>query len=209
MGGGARHLEIAPSRAQRRARPRLIVALGTMVGIVVILLAQLGLSIAVADGAYTISSLQAQQRDLGRQAEALSEQLESLQSPQYLAISAESLGMVASGSLPYIDLATGKILGKSTKAGGSLLDGTSDVANATIDGLGIVLPQDSQLQLGYSGPQLVDRDEDSVTTSEPGRLVLDSGIHVVGSARAGVPAGTPSASPVSSGSGTLPSPNVP
>ncbi len=180
-----------------------------MVGILVILLAQLGLSIAVADGAYTISALQAQQRELGRQGEALSEQLESLQSPQYLAINAESLGMVASGSLPYIDLTTGKILGKSTRAGGSMLDGKRDVSNATIRDLGVVQPQDSTLQLGDSGTRLIDGVEDPGGASEPSPLVLDSGIHVVGGDRSGVPAGSRSGPPVSSGSGTLPSPSVP
>ena len=204
-----RHLEIAPTRAQRRARPRLLLAVSTMVGIVVILLAQLGLSIAVADGAYTISSLQVQQRDLGRQNEALAEQLESLQSPQFLAINAESLGMVASGSLPYIDLATGGILGKSTKAGGSMLDGTGDVSNVTIEGLGIVRPPESDLQLGYSGTPIIGGDAESATPTTAGGIVLDPGVHVVGAESSGVPAGGSSASPVSSGAGTLPSPSVP
>lgn len=59
-----RHLEIAPNRAQRRARPRLAHAIVTVAGIGVILLIQLLVSFALADGAYQIASLQSQQRDL-------------------------------------------------------------------------------------------------------------------------------------------------
>jgi len=192
----ARHLEIAPSRAQRRARPRLAVALGTMTGIVVILLAQLGLSIAVADGAYRISSLQLQERDLGRQGEALAEQLESLQSPQFLARSAEALGMVASGSLPYIDLATGEITGKSTRSGGSILgrDGGL-VANITIEGVQTVQPQAAQ------DAQAAEQQQEEAA-AEGSRLA--PGLHVVGDP--GAPQSEGAGSDVSSGPGTLASP---
>ena len=51
-----RHLEVAPTRAQRRARPKLVHAVVLLTGVVAVLLAQLGLSMAVADGAYQISS---------------------------------------------------------------------------------------------------------------------------------------------------------
>ena len=57
-----RHLEVVPSRAQRRARPRMLPALVTIGGIAVILLAQLLLSIVIADGAYQISALQSANR---------------------------------------------------------------------------------------------------------------------------------------------------
>ena len=107
-----RHLEVAPTRAQRRARPKLVHAVVLLTGVVAVLLAQLGLSMAVADGAYQISSLQVEQRDLLRDSEALAENLESLQSPQFLASNAEALGMVASGSLPYIDVSTGAVSGR-------------------------------------------------------------------------------------------------
>ena len=113
-----RHLEVAPTRAQRRARPKLVHAVVLLTGVVAVLLAQLGLSMAVADGAYQISSLQVEQRDLLRDSEALAENLESLQSPQFLASNAEALGMVASGSLPYIDVSTGAVSGRAGETGG-------------------------------------------------------------------------------------------
>ncbi len=67
-----RHLEIAPSRAQRRARPRLVHVIVTLGGIGVILIAQLMLSILLAQGAYQVHTLQGQQLDLQRTQSALS-----------------------------------------------------------------------------------------------------------------------------------------
>jgi len=69
-----RHLEVAPTRAQRRARPRMLPALVTIGGIGVILLAQLLLSIVIADGAYQVSGLQSAKHDAVLQQHALSEQ---------------------------------------------------------------------------------------------------------------------------------------
>jgi hypothetical protein len=115
-----RHLEVAPTRAQRRARPRVLPAIVTISGIGVILLAQLLLSIVLADGAYTIAGLQTQQRDLERQEQALTEQLEVLSSTQNLIANAENLGMIASGNPVFLDLTTGKVTGNPTPAGGSL-----------------------------------------------------------------------------------------
>jgi hypothetical protein len=118
------HLEVAPTRAQRRARPRLLPAVITMAGIGAILLAQLLLSIVVADGAYTISDLQRDQRELQRQEVALTEQLEILSSTQNLTANAEHLGMIASGNPVFLDVTTGEVSGNPTPAGGALT-GTS------------------------------------------------------------------------------------
>src|SRR5690606_16896119 len=75
-----RHLEVAPTSTRRRARPRLLPAALTMGGIAAILLAQLLLSIVLADGAYRIAGLQGEQRTLQRQEQALTEHLEVLTS---------------------------------------------------------------------------------------------------------------------------------
>ena len=136
-----RHLEIAPSRAQRRARPRPIHAVIVIAGIGAILLAQLLLSIALAGGAYDIAHLQGAQRDLQRQENALGEQLDTLSSPQHLAASAERLGMVASGSLPYIDLASGTVSGKAGVTGGSILGANGGyVGNTLLSGVPVIDP---------------------------------------------------------------------
>jgi hypothetical protein len=136
-----RHLEVAPTRQQRRARPRVLPAIITVAGIGVILLAQLLLSIALADGAYQISDLQGTQRDLQRQEQALTENLEVLSSTQNLTANAEHLGMIASGNPVFLDLSTGAVSGNPTAAGGSLT-GTSgnQIGNSLLAGSTLVDP---------------------------------------------------------------------
>ena len=111
-----RHIDIAPTRSQRKARPRAVYALVTVAGLFAILLAQLLLSIVVSDGAYQISGLQQEQKELSRDQQALTEQLHVLESPQHLAANAESLGMVASAGTAYLRLADGAVLGRPVAA---------------------------------------------------------------------------------------------
>jgi hypothetical protein len=132
-----RHLRIAPSRAQRRARPRLGHALVVVGGIGAILLVQLLLSFALADGAYYISNLQGDQRDLLRQEQALDEQIELLGSTQHLTESAEVLGMVASGNPQFLDVSSGGVTGAGS-APGTLPENL--VANSLLDGSMIIDP---------------------------------------------------------------------
>lgn len=134
-----RHLEVAPTRAQRRARPRLLPAVVTMGGIGAILLAQLLLSIVLADGAYRIADLQRDQRDLQRQEQSLAEQLEVLSSTQNLTANAEHLGMIASGNPVFLDLATGAVSGDPSPAGGSLTGGAGNqIGNSLLTGTALV-----------------------------------------------------------------------
>lgn len=136
-----RHLEVAPTRAQRRARPRLLPAVVTMAGIGVILLTQLLLSIVLADGAYTISDLQGDRRELERQEQALTEQLEVLSSTQNLTANAEHLGMIASGNPVFLDVSTGAVSGNPTPAGGSLTGSTGNqIGNSLLTGSSLVDP---------------------------------------------------------------------
>jgi hypothetical protein len=147
-----RHLEVAPTRAQRRARPRLLPAVVTMGGIGVILLAQLLLSIVLADGAYRIADLQREQRDLQRQEQALTEELEVLSSTQNLTANAEHLGMIASGNPVFLDLSTGAVSGTPTPAGGSLTGSSGNqIGNALITGETLVqVSTTSPLEAGGS-----------------------------------------------------------
>jgi hypothetical protein len=141
----APHIEIVSSREQRKARPRVTYAVVTVVGFFVIFIAQLLMSIVVSDGAYRIAGLQTEQRDLTRQEQALSEQLDLLASPQNLATQAESLGMVLSTTSPvFLDLASGAIVGDagaSTGAGDTVLaaDG-SVVPNKLLGDIPLVTP---------------------------------------------------------------------
>ena len=169
-----RHLEIAPSRAQRRARPRLAHAVVTIAGIGVILLVQLLLSFILADGAYQISSLQTDQRELLREEQALNERLELLGSTQNLTANAEALGMVTSGNPVFLDVATGGVTGSdSTSAGlpvnlvrNSLLDGST-----VIDPAALAAAREAEAASGDTGEHVVEGGTPADTASTtPGML---------------------------------------
>jgi cell division protein FtsL len=112
-----RHIRIVASPTQRRARPKVLYALLTIGGLFALFIAQLLLSIAVSDGAYQISSLNSQERQLEREKLALEEDVNLLSSPQNLATRAESLGMVLSRTTPvFVQLADGAIVGSQGNA---------------------------------------------------------------------------------------------
>lgn len=114
--GEPRHIEIVTTRGQRLARPRLAYSLITIAGLFAVLASQLLLSIALADGAYQISELHTEQKELSRAQQSVTEELNVLQSPQNLAARAESLGLVSNNSAVYLNLATGAVLGSPTAA---------------------------------------------------------------------------------------------
>lgn len=113
-----RHIRIVATRAQRRARPKLVYALGATVVIFAIFLAQLLITIALSSGAYKIDGLQATQQDLGRTASSLNERLNTLGSSQNLQANAIALGMVSSGRSAFLRLSDGAVLGSSSRAKG-------------------------------------------------------------------------------------------
>jgi hypothetical protein len=136
-----RRIEIVSTREQRRARPRLAYALIAIGGLLGIFLAQLLLSIALSNGAYQISSLLGEKRDLTRVEGALSEQLGVAGSTQNLASNAQKLGMVASSAPAFLGL-DGQVTGSAVAADGvtassglianSLLSGAPLVGEATV-----------------------------------------------------------------------------
>jgi len=132
-----RHIEIVTTRNQRRARPRLAFSLIIIAGLFGVLASQMLLSIALADGAYQISALQAEQKEVSRAQQAVTEDLNVLQSPQNLAARAESLGLVSNDSAVYLNLASGAVLGspQAAKAGaGSVIgaNGSLLIANSLL-----------------------------------------------------------------------------
>ena len=114
-----RHIEIVTTRAQRKARPKSFYAVVTVASVFGLFLGQLMLSILLSDGAYQISTLQAEQKQLSRTEQALSEQLDLLASPQSLATRAESLGMVVGTNAPtFLRLSDGSLIGTPVAASG-------------------------------------------------------------------------------------------
>lgn len=116
-----RHLDIAPTRAQKRARPRIYAALIAVGGIGAILLAQLMMSIVLADGAYQIAQLQVDKRDLVREQHAASETLQQLSSTQNLIQNAGALGMVVSGNPVFLDVESSQALGVAAPPKGQIV----------------------------------------------------------------------------------------
>lgn len=121
-----RRLDVVPTRNQKRARPKSLYALVTVGGLFAILVAQLLLSIVVSDGAYQISALQQQQKELARDHQSLGEELHVLESPQHLAANAEQLGMVTNSNTAYLRLSDGAVLGNPAAAisGGLTMQGS-------------------------------------------------------------------------------------
>jgi len=134
---GRGHLRpVLPAAQPRRGRSPLLVAF-TAVGIVLaILAAQLGLSIAVSQGAYEVRALELEQRDLGRVERVLSQNVDKLSSPQNLAENAGKLGMVQNATPAALRLSDHKVLG-SLKARTSAVNANL-VPNAALKGLPVV-----------------------------------------------------------------------
>lgn len=130
-----RGLRALPKPVVRR-KPRLMHGVVALSGLGIIMGGQLGLSIALSDGAYTVSSLSATASDLGRTEQALQERLDVLSSPQQIALGAEGLGMVAGQSSQFLQLSNGQVLGGPDalhmQQPSTYLDGTLLVANGLV-----------------------------------------------------------------------------
>jgi hypothetical protein len=136
------HLEVVSTRSQRRARPRTLYAITAVSSLLVIVVAQLLLSIGVSQGAYQLSSLQTQQTQLQRSYQAASEDLNRLTSPQNLAANANALGMVSNSNPAYLRLSDGAVLGAplaATGAAGTVTGGQGNlVPNSQLNGVPLV-----------------------------------------------------------------------
>jgi hypothetical protein len=124
-------VQIITTRAQRRARPKLVYALGAVAVIFAIFLAQLLITIALSSGAYTITDLQSTQQSLGRTQSSLGEKLDTLGSSQNLQANALALGMVNSSQAAFLRLSNGSVLGTATAAGSASLP--TATANGSTD----------------------------------------------------------------------------
>jgi hypothetical protein len=134
-----RHIEVIATRAQRKARPKIAYAVATIASLFVIFAAQLLLSIVVSDGAYQIEALEGQQKELLRTQQALTENLNLLDSPQHLTANAAHLGMVPSAAPLYLDLETGGIAGAPGTVDHGACGGTCNlVANSLLTGMPLV-----------------------------------------------------------------------
>ncbi|MCA0379668.1 MAG: hypothetical protein LCH36_09595 [Actinobacteria bacterium] len=130
-------LRIVPEARSRSRRLSPLVAALTGVGVILAtLFAQLGLSIAVSQGAYEARALQSELRDLTRVERVLSQNTDKLASPQNLADNAAKLGMVQNTTPATLRLSDGAVLG--TLGGPTAAIASSLVPNATLEGLPVV-----------------------------------------------------------------------
>ncbi|RKR74313.1 hypothetical protein [Frondihabitans australicus] len=135
-------IEIVTSRAQRSARPRIVYALIATAALFVLLLTQLGISIALSNGAYRISALQDEQTVLSRSQQKYSEKLNVLSSPQNIANNATALGMVRNQNPVYLDLNTETVYGTPTAASKDAATSGNLVANSLLKGIPVVTKKD-------------------------------------------------------------------
>ncbi len=169
-----RRLRPVPEPGARR-KPRLAYAIIALGGVAVIGVAQLLLSIAVAQGAYEIDGYHLRQAELAREEQKLAEDLDRVESPQYLAMNAEALGMVPNAAPVYLRLSDGVVLGEPTPAvGGGAASGPL-VPNALLDGV-------PPVTAGHAGQT---PDEGSADAAVPGEA--QAGAPVVPPAGDGLP----------------------
>ncbi|MFC6355849.1 hypothetical protein [Luethyella okanaganae] len=185
-----RRIEIVASREQRRARPRLAYALVAVAGIVVIVVAQLLISVGLSQGAYEISSLQGAQKELARTAQTVSEDLDRVRSPQYLAANAEALGMVTNASPVMLRLSDGAVTGLPAGGAEGAPGASALVPNSLLTGVPLVT---QLLQAGGQG------------ASAP--VPAPTSVGAAGSGTPDVPPATPAASQLPLQNG-LPSPTT-
>lgn len=167
-----RPVEVVPTVEQRRSRPKSVYAAVSTAGVFAILLAQLLLSIALSEGAYRISALQSVAIELDRNAQVLTESLDTLRSPQNLAANAESLGMVANASPAYLRLADATVLGApvAAGAGAGVLDGRdSMIGNVLLADVPLVTPTSTGEASGVSAEPSASGSVASGSTAQSGR----------------------------------------
>jgi hypothetical protein len=135
-------LEVVSTRSQRRARPRTVYAMISVSILLVIVTAQLLLSIAMTQGAYQINTLQTTTKQLQRSYQVASEDLDRLSSPQNLAANANALGMVSNSNPVYLRLSDGAVLGTPipAQASNGTVTGSAGnlVPNSLLAGIALV-----------------------------------------------------------------------
>ena len=102
------------SRSHAPRMPFILLLVGLLGGALVSLLV---ISTTLAQGSFRITSLQAQNAELARQAQTLTNQVAEAGSPAVIASKARSLGMRPNPHLGFVDLKSGKIVvGKPSRA---------------------------------------------------------------------------------------------
>lgn len=135
---GVPHLRpVSPVRAvpapSSRSRLGVIVTWRNIVVVVLAIVALSALRLVISVGndatAYTIAEKTRESVNLSRDAQFIQEQLNVLNSPQYLSETARALGMISNPNPAYLRISDGKVWGNPHVAGGGAIDRTS-IANS-------------------------------------------------------------------------------
>lgn len=110
---------MVPRGQAARLKPKLSAPAILLFGFIGVLVVQLVLNMALTQDAYYLKDLKSEKRDLATQVQIISEQVDSLASPQNLADAAHKLGMVANPASVMIDLESDRVFGKPKPADAS------------------------------------------------------------------------------------------
>lgn len=108
---------VSPLRPERASRGVFALVVTGLLGVGMVLI--LVINTSLAQGAFTISELQAQRSTLVQQEQTLAEAVAAAAAPEILEERARSLGMVPSENPVFLDVTTGRVLGKPKAAGGA------------------------------------------------------------------------------------------
>lgn len=204
-----RRIEIVTTRTQRRARPRIAYAMIAVGGVFAVFLSQLMLSIALSNGAYEISGLLNDQRDLGRVQGALTEQLELAASTQNLAANAQNLGMVGTTAPAFLRLSDGQVVGAAVAASASET-AKSLITNSLLSGVSLIENPSDPAVIAAAEAAAAAAAAIAATGTESGAAVVGTASDSAASAADATPTGAPAATnptpSVPSKTGALPSP---
>lgn len=107
---------VAPIRVRKASRGMFVIVLASILGVG--LCGMLLLNTTMAQGAFTLSELRSTQDELSRTEATLIESVAALAAPTVLEEKARNLGMVPSSTPAFIQIPSGKILGKPKPAPG-------------------------------------------------------------------------------------------
>lgn len=153
---------VAPLRVRKASRGVFVIVLASLLGIG--LLGMLLINTTLAQGAFTLSELKTTQAELSRTEATLTESIAALTAPIVLEQKARDLGMVPSTTPAFIEIPSGKVMGKAKPAPGVRI---ATPADATV-GEAAEIPSDSGLPVApgenydpaatdeWSEPMLVD-----------------------------------------------------
>jgi len=130
-------LRVVAPAPRRSAGGLALLSVGLLgLGLLVLLL----LNISIGKGAYDLTALQRQQRQLAEDRQALAEQVEASSAPQKLAAAAAKLGMVPNENPAFVNLPDGTVQGRPEEAKAPLKPAAKspETAKKAVDALNAV-----------------------------------------------------------------------